>query len=54
MSIYDEIPTTKQAIITFKTYCDNQYKACQNSMKKLEKFILECDRRLEQMEGKEK
>ena len=54
MSIYDEIPTTEQAIMTFKAYCNNQHKACQSQMKKLEKFVAECDKRLEKFESKGK
>jgi len=50
MSIYDEVPTTKDAIITFKAYAKNQIKVIESNRKKLENFIVECDRRLDEME----
>lgn len=51
---YDEIPTTKQAIRLFKDYSINQFRICENNMKKLEAFVIECDKRLEKFESKDK
>ena len=48
MSIYDDIPTTKQGVITFREYAINQIRTLQINIKRLEKFIVECDRRLEE------
>ena len=53
MSQFDEIPTTKQAIITFKEYAEKQIKLLELNQKKMVKFLEECDRRLELMEKKD-
>jgi len=50
MSKFEEIPTTKQAIITFRNYAEKQIVVLENSIKKMFKFVEECDRRLELLE----
>jgi hypothetical protein len=54
MSIYDDIPETKQGVITFKAYAEKHIKELTALIKKFEKFIIECDRRLDEMKKGEK
>ena len=49
---YDEIPTTKQAVITFREYAINQIKDTKLCIKKLEAFLVECNRRLDEWDNK--
>jgi len=51
---YDEIPTTKQAVLTFREYATNQIKAMKLNIKKLEAFLVECNRRLDAWDEKGK
>jgi hypothetical protein len=50
VSIYDDIPSTKQGVITFRTYAENHIKELHATIKKFEKLLIECDRRIEEME----
>jgi len=54
MSIFDDIPTTEQGLITFQKYAENQVIALNKSLKQMNKILLEVDRRLELMKGKAK
>jgi len=54
MSIFDDIPTTEQSLITFQSYAENQVIALNKSLKQMNKILLEVDRRLELMKGKAK
>jgi len=51
---YDEIPKTRQAIMTFREYAENQIKSMELGIRKLHAFLVECNRRLDEMKGKEK
>jgi len=52
MSIFDEVPHTKQGLLTYRDYAENQIKETELRKKRLEKILEECDRRLDKMEGK--
>ena len=50
---YDEIPKTRQAIMTFREYAENQIKSMELGIRKLNAFLVECNRRLDEMGGKD-
>jgi len=54
MSLFEQIPNTKQGLITFRTYAENQLKSLNLSIKQMHKIMAEVERRLEEMKGKEK
>ena len=52
MSIFDEVPHTKQGLLTYRDYAENEINETELRKKRLEKILVECDRRLEAMEVK--
>lgn len=46
-TIRDEVPKTEQGIILYKGYAENTIKQCKLTIGRMEKAIVECDRRLE-------
>ena len=48
-SILDEIPSTEQGIISYRNYAENQIKEYGIGIKRMDKLMAECERRLEIM-----
>ena len=48
-SILDEIPATEQGIISYRNHAENQIKEYGIGIKRMEKLMEECERRLEIM-----
>jgi hypothetical protein len=53
MSIFDEIPHTKQGLISYGNYAENELKEIELRRKRMEKILEEIHRRLEAMKGKD-
>jgi len=50
MSIFDELPTTEQALKNWARYCENQLKEMEKNKKRLYKLLEEAERRLKVIE----
>jgi uncharacterized protein involved in exopolysaccharide biosynthesis len=51
MSIFDEIPKTKQGLITYRRYAEQQIKDCNSRIKRMEKILEELDKRERKMDN---
>ena len=49
MSIFDELPTTEQGLITFMAYAEKQIKALEKDQHRLIKMLEECRRRKDKL-----
>jgi len=45
---FSEIPDTLQGVITYKAYCEAQFKRNIRHNTKLEKLVIECERRIKE------
>jgi len=51
MALFDEIPKTKQGLMTYRQYAENTIKECEAQIKRMNKILEEVDKRERRMNG---